>query len=442
MKQRRIRIRGAKILRGGKVDLAGSSNQVTKAIIAAMLTDEQVVIKSAPLVDERRNVGNFFEMMGGRLEELDAHTIRLCAKNLEAKEISREISGKNRISILAVGPLLHRFKQIRISKYLGGDQIGGRPVDFHLQGFQLMGATLEDAGESYVLTAPAGGLTGAHIILPFPSVMATENLLITASLCSGRTMIENAAIEPEVIELAKMLQKMGADISIKANRTFVITGVKKLKGCQVRCMFDRNQAISFACAALATGGDVLLSNVNHESVFNFLTLIQRMGGHFQMNSKGLYVAAGPVAFKPIHVEVEVHPGFMTDWQQPFTVLMTQAEGVSILHETVFDNRLGYAEYLNRMGAEITVSTSCLGEVPCRYKHRNYVHSAIIRGKTPLTGRDFALPTDIRAGMCLVIAGLVATGDSLLSNIKELERKYDDLVPKLQNMGADIEIAEG
>ena len=437
-KERMIYLEGNRPLKGGKVDLAGSSNQVTKAIMAAMLTDDPVTIKSAPQVDERKNVAEFFQYFGGKVEELDEHTLRLTSKDISSKRIPKEVSGKNRISILACGPLLHRFGEVSISKFLGGDQIGARPVDFHLQGFQRMGATLIEDDEYFLLKAPPKGLHGAHVVLPFPSVMTTENLLITASRARGRTIIENAAIEPEVIELAKMLQKMGADISIKANRTFVITGVDSMRGCEIRCMFDRNQAISFACAALATRGDVLLTNVNHDSVFNFVTFIQRMGAIFHMSSKGLKVEAGPKPYLPLHAEVEVHPGFMTDWQQPFTVLLTQAEGVSILHETVFENRLGYVDYLNQMGAQITASSSCLGESSCRFKGQNHIHSAIIQGRTPLVGRDFALPTDIRAGMCLVIAGLVATGTSKLSNVKELERKYDDLVPKLQAMGAAIE----
>jgi UDP-N-acetylglucosamine 1-carboxyvinyltransferase len=204
-------------------------------------------------------------------------------------------------------------------------------------------------------------------------------------------------------------------------------------------MFDRNQVVSFAVAALATGGDVLIENVTHGPVYSFLNFIQRMGAEFTVNSKGLYVKA-PMGrpLKGVHIEVEVHPGFMTDWQQPFMVLFTQAEGVSILHETVFEERLGYTSFLNSMGANIHVTSKCLGESPCRFRNHNFVHSAIIQGPTRLQARDFELPTDIRAGKCLVVAGLVAEGVTHLSNIHELTRKYDNLVPKLQAMGAEIE----
>lgn len=332
-----------------------------------------------------------------------------------------------------------RFGKVSFDGVLGGDKIGKRPVNYHIEGMRQMGALVEQEGSRYNISVGPEGLHGARIRLPFPSVMTTENLIITAVKAKGRTIIENAAIEPEIFELCKMLQKMGADITQAPNRTFVIQGVERLKGCQLRCMFDRNQAVSFAVAALATGGDVLLEHVDHGPVYSFLNFIQRMGAEFTINSEGLYVKAP--SSRPLtgtHIEVDVHPGFMTDWQQPFMVLFTQAKGISILHETVFEERLGYTQFLKEMGAKITLSNKCLGEADCRFRNHNFVHSAIIEGGTPLHARDFALPNDIRAGKCLVVAGLVAEGTTHLSNIHELERKYDNLVPKLQEMGADIE----
>ena len=437
-----IKIKGGKRLEGGRVAVAGSSNQVTKCIIAALLTDEPVLIKGAPEVNERKIVQEMFEALGGEVEELDAHTVRLCGKTLNSNVLSREICQKNRIAILAAGPLLHRFRTVSFHASLGGDKIGKRPVDFHIKGLQEMGAEVEFDNGCYQLKVDETGLHGAHIVLPFPSVMTTENLIIAATLASGRTIIENAAIEPEIIELVKMLQKMGADIVVNANRTYVIQGVKKLKGCELRVMPDRNQAISFAVAALATGGNVLIEKMPHDPVYSFLNYIQRMGAEFKVSSDGVYVSS-PLgkSLKASHIEVEVHPGFMTDWQQPFMVLFTQAEGTSVLHETIFEDRLGYTNFLNQMGAKISLFSCCLGEAPCRFKNRNFVHSAIIQGPTKLVAHDFKLPTDIRAGMCLVVAGLVAEGETRLSNIQELQRKYDNLVPKLQAMGADISLAQ-
>ena len=434
-----IRIRGGKKLQGGSIDIAGSSNQVTKAIIASMLTDEPVTIKGAPEVDERKIVEQLFSSLGGKVEHLESGVVRVTAKTLDSFSISENLCQKNRISILSAGPLLHRFKRAEFSGLLGGDKIGKRPVNFHIDCLKMMGAKVQWENNRYYLSVDDKGLHGAHITLPFPSVMTTENILITASLAKGRTIVENAAIEPEIIELTMMLQKMGADITQKPNRTFIIEGVKKLTGCELRCLFDRNQAISFAVAAICTKGNVHLRGVQHNPVYPFLTFIQRMGAKFTINSQGLYVEAPAGSLHGTHIEVEVHPGFMTDWQQPFMVLFTQSQGVSLIHETVFEERLGYTSYLRQMGANITLSTKCLGEAPCRFRSKNHYHSAIINGETPLQGGQFKLPSDIRAGKCLVVAGLVAQGETILENIHELERKYDNLVPKLQEMGADLSL---
>ncbi|NRA63858.1 MAG: UDP-N-acetylglucosamine 1-carboxyvinyltransferase [Pseudobacteriovorax sp.] len=439
---RRLKIVGGKKLTGGEISIAGSSNQVTKCIIASLLTDDPVTIKGAPDVDERKVVAGLFSYLGGEISYHSEEEFTLSAKHVGVHEITEELCSRNRISVLAAGPLLHRFGEVSFYGVLGGDKIGKRPVNFHIEGLRQMGAEVVLEGNKYHLSVGDGGLHGAHIQLPYPSVMTTENILIAASRAKGRTIIENAAIEPEILELCKMLQKMGADITQRPNRTFVVQGVPKLRGCELRCMFDRNQAVSFAVAALATGGDVLLKNVSHDPVYPFVNLIQRMGAEFNISSKGLFVKAPRDGFSGTHVEVEVHPGFMTDWQQPFMVLFTQAKGVSLLHETVFEERLGYTEFLNEMGAKITLSTKCLGETPCRFRDKNFVHSAIIQGETPLSGREFRLPTDIRAGKCLVIAGLAAQGETYLSNIRELERKYDNIVPKLQQMGANIEVLDG
>ncbi len=435
-----IEIQGRKKLTGGSVAIAGSSNQVTKCIIASLLTDEDVLIKSAPDVDERKVVEELYSFLGGKVEHPDENTVRLGAKGVTVSHIPEALCRKNRISILTAGPLLHRFGHVSLHATLGGDKIGKRPVDFHVKGLQEMGAEVELDGARYVMTAPEGGLRGAHLVLPFPSVMTTEHLIMTATRAKGRTIIENAAIEPEVIEFVKMLQKMGADIMYNAHRTFVIQGVEALRGCEMRCMVDRNQAVSFAVAALATGGDVLLEKVPHDPVYSFLNYIQRMGAEFTVNSDGVRVRSPQGRpLRGTHIEVDVHPGFMTDWQQPFMVLFTQAQGVSVMHETIFEDRLGYTNFLNQMGANITLFPTCLGELACRFRNKNHVHSAIVQGPTPLMAGTFKLPTDIRASMCLVVAGLAAEGQTRLSNIHELQRKYDNLVPKLESMGADIRV---
>ena len=439
MSEPMLKIVGGQRLSGGSVCVDGSSNQVTKCIVAAMLTNEPVLMRNAPNVNEKKIVEDLFSSLGGKIHHIDNNTATYNASSLSQNTISKEICLKNRISILTLGPLLHRFKEAKIYALLGGDKIGKRPIDFHLKGYEEMGAIIELQDDVYSIKVGQAGLQGAHIILPFPSVMTTENLIIAATLAKGRTIIENAAIEPEIIELVKMLQKMGADIMVNANRTFIIQGVKHLHGCEVDIMPDRNQAVSFACAALATGGDVLLENMPHDPLYSFLNFIQRMGASFKVDERGIFIQSPKGRLKHTHIEVEVHPGFMTDWQQQFAVLFTQAEGVSILHETIFEDRLNYVHFLKEMGANISVFSSCLGEAPCRFKNKNHTHSAIFQGPTPLKAARFRIPTDIRAGMCQVIAALVADGTSYLTNIEELQRKYDHLIDRLKMMGADVEI---
>jgi UDP-N-acetylglucosamine 1-carboxyvinyltransferase len=434
-----FKIQGERTLSGGKVTVAGSSNQVTKCMIASLLTTEPIIIHNCPHVHERSVIENLLSYLGTTVERLDENTIRLQTIEIIEDTLTKKLCEKNRLAILTVGPILHRMQKFNLAAALGGDKIGARPVNFHINGIRSMGAqvSLEDGIYRF---SRAESLYGTHISLPFPSVMTTENLVLCAVLAKGRTVIENAATEPEIIELIKMLQKMGADIMVNSHRTIVIQGVEKLRGCEITIMPDRNEAVSLAVAALATGGDVLLSKMPHDPIYSFLNYVQRMGATFKESSEGIFIQA-PKYLEGTHIEVEVHPGFMTDWQQPFMVLFTQAKGISILHETIFEERLKYTEYLKSMGASITTSSKCLGEAPCRFKHQNHIHSAIIQGPTPLQAMNFDLPTDIRAGMCLVVAGLVAAGTTYLNNIQEIQRKYDKLVPKLQEMGADISLVD-
>jgi UDP-N-acetylglucosamine 1-carboxyvinyltransferase len=420
----------------GSLAVAGSSNQVTKAIMASLLTDDDVHLHQTPRVEERQSVLKLLQSLGGKVDELDSHSLKLNANELNQFEVPKDLSKRNRISVLSLPGLLHRFGQASLPKELGGDQIGSRPVNFHLDALQKMGAICEEEADVYNLSIP-NGLKGVCLNLPFPSVMTTENVLLAASVAKGRSVIQNAAIEPEVLALVRMLQTMGADISYTSNRTFVIEGQKSLRGTTCYLMPDRNEAVSYACLALATGGEILLENVKHEDIFSFLNLIQRMGGCFESRPEGMLVKSpGVEKLQGVFVEVEVPPGFMTDWQQPLMVLLTQAQGVSLVHETIFESRLNFTEDLVKMGAQITLYAKCLGEAPCRFKNQNHLHSAVVLGRTPLTGHSFHLRTDIRSGMALVIAGCIAQGQTFLSNAKELQRKYEDLVKKLNQLGVD------
>ncbi|MFH1142828.1 MAG: UDP-N-acetylglucosamine 1-carboxyvinyltransferase, partial [Candidatus Uhrbacteria bacterium] len=280
-----------------------------------------------------------------------------------------------------------------------------------------------------------GRLRGALIELPYPSVGATETCIFAGVLAEGRTVIRNAATEPEIFELIKMLQKMGAIVEARANRVIEIVGVEKLEGCQVRIIPDALEAASYACAAIATRGEVFIRGAQHEYMITFLNAVRRLGGIYEVKDGGILFRTNG-EYRSIDIETDTYPGFRTDWMQPFVVLLTQAKGVSRVHETVFDDRLGFTETLNKMGADIECSYKCLGEIPCRYKDKNHMHSAIVSGPTKLSATDIVVP-DIRAGLALVLAALVAEGTSTLTGIEHLDRGYERLEEKLSGIGADI-----
>ncbi len=298
-----------------------------------------------------------------------------------------------------------------------------------------MGALIEKRASSYYATAPHG-LKGVKVSLRYPSVGATENTILAATLAKGRTVIENAATEPEIIDLIKMLQNMGAIIELGANRKIYIDGVKTLRGGEHTILPDRNEAVSFACLAVATGGDVFIRTACQDHLITFLNALRRVGGDYKVEKEGIRFWRE----KPLHgieIETDTHPGFMTDWQQPFSILLTQAKGSSILHETVYEDRFGHITDLNAMGADIKVFSKCLGEISCRFNGQNHEHSILVNGPSKLKGMSLAVK-DLRAGMAHVSAALIAQGESVISNIEELDRGYEHIDERLRNLGANIQ----
>ena len=285
------------------------------------------------------------------------------------------------------------------------------------------------------ITAP-NGLHGAKIHLPYPSVGATEQTLLAAVLAEGKTELSGAAIEPEIMDLVSVLQKMGAIISVDVDRTFRIEGVKELKGYTHTSLTDRIEAASWASAALATHGDIFVKGATQPEMMTFLNVFRKIGGEFDITDKGIRFWHPGGDLKPVAIETDVHPGFMTDWQQP-VVALTQANGLSIVHETVYENRFGFTKPLVQMGATIQLYRECLGSLPCRFQQRNYKHSAVIFGPTPLTGRDIDVP-DLRGGFSHLIAALAAKGPSNVQGISLIDRGYADFRGKLEALGADFD----
>ena len=248
-------------------------------------------------------------------------------------------------------------------------------------------------------------------------------------------MISNAAVEPEILDLIKMLQKMGAIIELGTDRKIYIEGVEKLHGAIHSILPDRNEAVSFAIMAVVTNGDIFVENAQQEVLITFLNAIRKIGGDFKVEKGGIrFFRAGKL--KAIELETDTYPGYMTDWQQPLIVLLTQADGTSVIHETVYEDRFGYTKELNKMGADITIFSKCLGEISCRFNGKNHPHSAVIKGPTQLEGIEMTI-CDIRAGCAHVIAALIAKGESKISGIEHLERGYENFEQKLLSLGARI-----
>src|SRR5579884_1778799 len=417
----------------GEVRLSGAKNAVTKMVIASLLTDEPCILRNVPLIGDLHLTIALCRALGSSIE-LDDHTLYIHTPTINSGYVSTHVGGLNRMAVMAIGPLLHRYGEASIPRP-GGDRIGPRPIDFHIDGLRLMGAEIVEQEGRYFCTAPHG-LHGATIRLPFPSVMATENFIIAASLAKGVTIVENAATEPEIIDLIKLLQKMGAIIELKVDRRIVIEGVERLRGAKHTLLSDRNEAVSLAIATYLTKGDVYLRGAQQDTLLTFLNTLSKMKLRFEVDDEGIRFIGDGAMPPAIALETDVHPGFMTDWQQPFTILLTQANGMSVVHETIYEDRFGYTSALQGMGAHIGLYTKCLGEIPCRFREKQYMHSCVVRGPTPLTGTRIYIP-DIRAGCSYILAALCAEGISEVYGIEHIERGYEQLDVKLRSLGAKI-----
>src|SRR3989442_2908074 len=418
----------------GEIPLSGAKNAITKMIIASLLTGEPCLLRNVPLIGDFDLALALCRDMGSKIRRQD-HTLSIATPSINSSVVSTEVGGLNRMAIITVGPLLHRCGEADIPKP-GGDRIGARPIDFHLNGLRQMGAEVVERGKRYHFSAP-NGLKGATIHLPFPSVMATENFLISASLAPGVTIIQNAEMEPEIIDLINLLQKMGEIIEIRVDRRIVVEGVERLRGASHTLLSDRNEAVSFAIAAYLTRGDIYIHRAQQDTLLTFLNTLSKMKLCFEIDDEGIrFVSDGSIP-PAIALETDVHPGFMTDWQQPFTILLTQADGMSVVHETIYEDRFGYTSALAEMGAHLEQYTNCLGEVSCRFREKQYFHSCLVRGPTPLNATILDIP-DIRAGCSYILAALSASGTSQVYGIEHIERGYEGLHLKLQNLGAKIE----
>ncbi len=424
----RFRITGGTPL-SGRTRVAGAKNAATKLMVASLLTNEPCRLENCPNLGDTQITSELLERVGAAVE-WEGSNVHIHTPTLTTTVV-HPLSRKNRIPILALAPLIHRGQHAQVP-ILGGDKIGPRPVNLHLDALRAMGAKVTETNEAYI--AEAQRLRGADIHLPFPSVGATETILFAAVLAEGRTRVTNVAIEPEVLELIMFLQNMGALIHLGADRRLEVEGVRKLHGARHRVGFDRNEVVSFAAAAIGTGGDVFIEGAEQQHMITFLNVVRRLGAAFEVQPDGIRFWR-PGELHALDLWTDTHPGFMTDWQQPTLTLLTQAQGTSHIHETIYEDRFGYTRDLVRMGAQVSVSDVC-GQDQCRFAERHAQHYAEISGPTPLQAADLVIP-DIRAGMAQVVAALLAKGTSTLEGIEHLDRGYVKLEDRLRQLGADI-----
>lgn len=422
----------------GSVRLGGAKNASFKLMIASLLAAGETRLLNFSHINDVYLTRDIITSLGGRVRSAGERTWFIDSQPLRSFTIDRKFGADSRASSLFVGPLLHRFHKA-VFPLPGGDKLGHRPLDRHFAGLQALGAVVKFQGSMCEISSPQ--LRGAAYTFAKPSHTGTETLIMAAVLAAGKTVIHNAALEPEIDDLAAFLNQMGAKIKRTRHRTIEIIGVPKLQPTIYRIMPDRNEAVSYACAAIATKGDIVVENARPRHLEAFLDKLKAVGGGYDTGNFGIrFYYRQPL--KATDVITGPHPGFMTDWQPLWAVLMTQAQGQSVIHEAVHPHRFQYVAGLTRMGARIEKFNPPVADLAKTY-HFNpeddspaYHHAIRITGPTPLKAGNMDVP-DLRAGATFVLAALVASGRTSLNHIEHIERGYESLEARLQAIGAKI-----
>lgn len=415
---KKILINGNKEL-SGEIKISGAKNSIVALIPAAILSDEEITIYNAPNISDTNSLIEIVEKLNGKVEYKD-ETLKIDCRNIKNCTIPEELSNKLRASYYFMGALLGKYKYAEIY-FPGGCNIGSRPIDFHIKGFEKLGAKVTIDGSKYTISADK--LTGARIYLDFASVGATINIMLAATKAEGTTYISNAAKEPEIVNVAVLLNNMGAKISGAGTSEIKIEGVNKLSSCVIDVIPDRIEAGTYAIIGALLGNNLKISGIIEEHIEALLSKLKEAGATIEVSENDLIINKAP-KYNPINVKTLVYPGFVTDLGQPMSVLLTQADGMSIFEETIYENRMGHIKYLQKMGANVKLNGQ----------------TAIFTGRTPLHGQE-VVATDLRAGAAMVVAGLIATGQTKISEINHILRGYENIVEKLRNVGADIKIIE-
>ena len=409
-------VNGGKRLEG-KVKISGAKNAVLPIIAASLLGTSPSILEEVPDLEDVRTISEVLGHLGVKVSNGGNNTLNIDSSVISSCEAPYELVRKMRASFLIMGPLLARCGKAKIS-LPGGCAIGTRPIDLHLKGFDALGAKI-DCGEGYIEASAPNGLKGARIYLDFPSVGATENIIMAACMAEGQTILENPAHEPEIIDLVNYLNVMGANIKGAGTNIIKIEGVKALKGCNYTIIPDRIEAGTYMVAAAMTNGDVYIENALSEHLKPVIAKLKEAGVFIQEEINGIRVK-GTGNIKAVDIKTLPYPGFPTDMQAQLMAMLTIAGGSGIVSETVFENRFMHVDELKRMGANIKVDG----------------RSAIVDGVKKLSGCQVKA-TDLRAGAAMVLAGLVAEGETQIGCIHYIDRGYDGLVDKLCNLGADI-----
>lgn len=413
----RFVVEGGVTLRG-VVEISGAKNSALPVLAACLLTEEPVILHRIPRVKDIRTMMDLLVHMGAEVTDNDSGAVTVTAGNQLQPEAPYEVVKTMRASSLVLGPLVGRFRRARVS-LPGGCAIGARPIDLHMRGLEQLGARIEQTHGYIEATAP-NGLQGAVVHFDRITVTGTEDILMAAVLANGETVIENAAREPEVVDLANLLTKMGARIEGAGTSTIRIQGVKELRGAEHTIIADRIEAGTFAIGAAITGGDVELAGCVPEHLGALTAKLRQAGAVVTETAPDKLRVQGGGPLRSVDIVTEEHPGFATDLQAQYMSLMTQAEGIAIVSERIFENRFMHAPELVRMGASIRIDG----------------RQAIVAGARKLTGAH-VMASDLRASASLVLAGLVAEGETIVDRVYHMDRGYERMESKLAGLGARI-----
>ncbi len=403
----------------GTIKIGGAKNSIVALLPATVLTNSKCKIYNVPDITDVKRLNEMLKHLGAEIN-YENGTIEIDNKNVENNEIGKEYSSSIRASYYFMGALLSKYHKAVIS-YPGGCVIGSRPIDFHINGFKKMGAQVKIEDNKYTITAKK--LHGADIFLDVASVGATVNLMFAAVLANGTTHIWNAAKEPEIVNVASFLNSMGAKVYGAGTGSITIEGVKKLNEGIVEVIPDRIEAGTYLMMGILLGKNLVIDGIIREHLDSVITKLKETGAEFEINNSKIIVNK-TTNLKAVNVKTLVYPGFPTDLGQPMSTFLTQCEGESLFEETIWENRMRHIKHLNAMGANIKLFDTC----------------ALIKGKTRLKGKE-VIATDLRAGAAMLVAGMVAKGQTTITNIEHILRGYENIVDKLTSVGADIKLSD-